>query len=164
MVQKKLFCETLVKPAIKNWERWMDITKASTLPLFVHVMGNVRESGDEHDHVINSRISHRLFPLAHTAFIFICRAKWITAPPFTENGRAPNLPQNRLCRGLKIDPPLITVSQPEPPSNAIQYHSFTTHITFLFLLWRVPKSYFEWFTYVLSVLTYSVHFHFPGLK
>lgn len=77
----------------------MYITKAaSQLPLFYMwwwILG-WGEAGDECDHVISSTIP---LPLTHTAFIFVCGAKWTSVHlPLQRMADRTASPQNRLCR------------------------------------------------------------------
>lgn len=130
------------------------------------------ETGDEHDHVINSRIPHTIPPLAHTAFIFVCRAKWTSVrlplqrmaqhPAFLKIGCAE--------RRLKIDPPLITVPLKYLSAQATFKHCSLSLVFYnpyhiLVPVMEIPKTMFWiYFTLVLSTWTYSVHIPFPDLR
>lgn len=136
----------------------MYITKAaSQLPLFCMwwwILG-WGEAGDECNHVISSTIPP---PLAHTAFIFVCGAKWTSAHlPLQRMADRTASPQNRLCRETAQNRSAINYSLSEIFISQSYLQTLLTITRILHCNGDPQIMFWIHFILIFSTWTYSVH-------
>lgn len=126
-------------------------------------------------HVINSRIPPPLFfSPSHPALIFVCRAKRtsVCLPVQRMSAHPPFLKIGCAERGLKIDPPLITVSLKYLwATTTFKHYSLLVgfynphHIpVFVMEIPTIRLTYFEFIFVLFSTRTYSAHNPPPALR
>lgn len=110
------------------------------------------EAGDECNHVISSTIPP---PLAHTAFIFVCGAKWTSAHlPLQRMADRTASPQNRLCRETAQNRSAINYSLSEIFISQSYLQTLLTIARILHIAIENPKSCSEFI-----LLSFSLHGH-----